>query len=163
MSSIETNAPVLIIGYGNPLRGDDAAGRAAARRLRRHLSPENAEVLIVHQLLPELSDRISRSRLTIFIDADWAAPVGAICRRDLTAGHDNHPANCHYQSPENLLAMAGDIFGHTPQGILFQIGAADFRFRRGLSDPVRKSLRKLLNLVLRVIDEAAPVLRHEYV
>ena len=50
---------LLVIGWGNPLRGDDAFGFLAAERLIP-LLPE-AEVLAVHQLTPELMDSVRQA------------------------------------------------------------------------------------------------------
>ncbi len=61
MSSTETNTPVLVIGYGNALRGDDGAGPAAAAALRDQLPLRIADVRFFHQLLPELSEVLSVS------------------------------------------------------------------------------------------------------
>jgi hydrogenase maturation protease len=72
-------ARVLIVGYGNPLRGDDGLGWHAAEALRAAL-PE-AEILAVHQLTPELAEDASRAELVIFLDAaETGAPGEWRCR-----------------------------------------------------------------------------------
>ena len=61
-------ARALIIGYGNPLRGDDGLGWRAAEQLAEIIPQSEAEVIACHQLTPELAEPISRARLVIFID-----------------------------------------------------------------------------------------------
>jgi hydrogenase maturation protease len=63
----------LIIGYGNPLRGDDDVGWEAASRLAAALPSEAVHILAVHQLTPELAEAVSEADLLIFVDASDAA------------------------------------------------------------------------------------------
>lgn len=155
MSLNETEAPILVIGYGNELRGDDGAGPAAAVLLRRRLAPEMARVLTVHQLLPELAEELSRSTFAVFIDADCSIPPGQFGRCDLAPAVDRDKTLGHQQSPEGLLMMARQLYGHTPPAILFYIGAADFEFRQGLSRQVRRAMPKLVQAVVDAVEEVA--------
>ena len=154
MQSIEIDVPVLVIGYGNVLRGDDGIGPAAAEALREQLPEQKAEVLAVHQLLPELTERISRSRLAIFIDADWNTPAGQMHKKQLTANPDSAIAIGHHQSPENLLNMACELYGHAPPAILFQVGAVDFGYQQSLSKSVQHAIPKLVKEVVDTVNQA---------
>lgn len=58
----------LIVGHGNQLRGDDAAGAQVANAVARWNIP-NVTAMTVHQLIPELAIEISRADYVIFIDA----------------------------------------------------------------------------------------------
>lgn len=69
-------AHTLIIGYGNPLRGDDGLGWHVAQRLAAVLPQHRARIEVCHQLTPELAEPISRADLVIFIDAEDLAPAG---------------------------------------------------------------------------------------
>ncbi|MGD0542686.1 MAG: hydrogenase maturation protease [Tepidisphaeraceae bacterium] len=160
MPSIETDAPVLVIGYGNVLRGDDGAGPAAAEELRDHLPLPVAKVLAVHQLLPELVEPLSRSKLAIFIDADWETPAGQVRKKKLTPTHDDGGAIGHHQSPENLLNMACDVYGHAPPAVLFKVGGADFGFQQGLSSSVRHAMPQLVREVLEAVINATESPEH---
>src|ERR1035438_8523471 len=59
---------VLILAYGNPLRGDDAFGWRVAERLLELPPDPSVEILRLHQLTPELMDPLSRADLALFID-----------------------------------------------------------------------------------------------
>jgi len=48
-------ARVLVIGYGNTLRGDDGLGQRAAEALAQRALPDGVEVLSCHQLTIELA------------------------------------------------------------------------------------------------------------
>src|SRR5208282_5443431 len=118
----EIDPPILVVGYGNELRGDDGAGPAAAEALREQLPRQLVEVLAVHQLLPELIERINRARLVVFIDADCDAPAGRVRREQLTERHAGSDVIGHQQSPESLLTMARELYGYAPSAILFRVG-----------------------------------------
>jgi hydrogenase maturation protease len=162
MPSIEIDTPILVIGYGNELRGDDGAGPAAAKVLRRELPGNTVEVLTVHQLLPELSQRLSRSAIAIFIDADWTVPPGQICKKTLTANNDGAKTIGHHQSPEGLLTMADELYGHAPTAILFNVGAENFGFHQHLSKPVRRAIPKLVEQVVHIVQQAAAQMEHHH-
>src|SRR5579871_5175875 len=69
---------LLIVGYGNPIRSDDAVGYLAAERLRQVLTEADIAILSVHQLTPELAEPVSRAARVIFIDAAATGEPGAI-------------------------------------------------------------------------------------
>jgi Ni,Fe-hydrogenase maturation factor len=71
IDSQEHNHVDLVIGLGNPLRGDDGVGWWLAQRARR-LRP-TPRVLQVRQLTPELCVELAAARRVLFIDA-WVQP-----------------------------------------------------------------------------------------
>ena len=61
---------IVVIGYGNPLRGDDAIGWKAAEALRDVYEDDTAvEVFASHQLNPEMAESVAEAGMVIFIDA----------------------------------------------------------------------------------------------
>jgi len=153
MKSIATDAPVLVIGYGNVLRGDDGVGWAAARSLARRLPRRLASVLMVHQLLPELAEPISRATRAIFIDADERLEPGQVCRKIVQPLDRADRTIGHHQSPGGLLRLARDLYGHAPEALVFSIGAADFDFAPTLSTQVRRALPGLLRSVAAAVQD----------
>ena len=85
-------APSLLIGIGNPLRGDDGVGpwlvetwgRRRARRGEVRSAqrgeggelPARLQVRVVDQLLPELAEELATVRRVLFVDA-WRVSLGA--------------------------------------------------------------------------------------
>ena len=61
-------ARILIVGYGNPLRFDDGLGWRAAEELSQRLSPPEIEVEVIvrHQLTPELADNVRNAEAVFF-------------------------------------------------------------------------------------------------
>ena len=59
---------LLVIGYGNELRGDDGVGPRVARAVSDWRLP-GVTALAVHQLAPELAEPLSLSDAAVFVDA----------------------------------------------------------------------------------------------
>jgi hydrogenase maturation protease len=87
-SAQEGSGPVLVVGYGNPLRGDDGVGPEVVERLWTDddgtLGPRRAAFAWSHQLTPEMAVDVSQACYVVFVDAasDGLAP-GCISVRPL--------------------------------------------------------------------------------
>src|ERR1700744_5030774 len=60
----------MVIGFGNPLRRDDAIGWRAAELIEARLSNDETEVSVCHQLTPDLAAKIAGAAFVVFLDAD---------------------------------------------------------------------------------------------
>ncbi len=138
---------VLILGYGNPLRGDDGLGWHAARILAETEVAEGVKVLPCAQLTPDLAESVSQAECVIFIDASVQDPPGQLSCRPLTPADARDKAFAHDLTPESLLRWAKELYGATPAGILISLGAEDLEFGEGLSQTVAQSLPALLACV----------------
>lgn len=139
-------ARVLIIGYGNPLRGDDAVGQLAAERLRERISDPEVEILALHQLTPELMEPISRAARIIFIDAAEGPNPGEIAVREIQAAPISQPFT-HVATPEALLAGARALYGAAPPATILTVTAKSFELGAGLSEAAKCGLEKLLQRI----------------
>jgi hydrogenase maturation protease len=75
---------ILVLGLGNPDRGDDGAGRAAARVLRP-LLPEVVEVVEADGEMTDLLDRLAQADIAFVIDACVSgARAGTLHRFDVS-------------------------------------------------------------------------------
>lgn len=90
---------ILVIGDGNPLRGDDGAGWEVTARLER---APGVEVTTTQMLVPELAERIGVAAVVIFVDARHGADQGAV-HCEAIGGRAVHPSLGHVASPEGLL------------------------------------------------------------
>jgi len=127
----------LVIGYGNPLLGDDGAGPFVARQL-------GAGAIACHQLTPELVEPISRARRVVFVDAHAGVPAGQIAIRPV---QPRPSAGIHRFDPETLLAWSQQLYGRAPEGILIGIGAESFDLGEGLSPRTRRAAREALRAI----------------
>ncbi len=146
-------AEVLIIGYGNPLRGDDAVGWQAAERLRERIRDGKVQIVTSHQLTPEMADPISRAHRVIFIDADCDNKEGEIAFRRVEPDRSASELFSHQLTPEVLLGVASRLYGGCADGVLISMGAGSFEYGAELSEAVRTALPELLERVQKVCGE----------
>jgi len=125
----------LIIGYGNPLRGDDGFGYRAAERI--------PDALAVHQLTPELMEPISRADRVTFLDACCDGTPGEIRTRRIVPKKDG-AAFTHQSTPESLLAGALALYGRAPEAVMISVCVTDFMLSEQMSTPVRAALEKVV-------------------
>lgn len=140
----------LVIGIGNPLRGDDGVGWWLARRARRLRPAPSPVVRLVQQPTPELAAELAANRRVLFVDA-WLAPAPAAaagpCLRRLAAA-DAHPAQpgatvlSHGLAPPQLLALAGLLWPQAAAPLAWEllVPAARFDHGTGLSPELRRWL-----------------------
>ena len=162
---------MLVVGYGNPLRGDDGVGQEVALVLRAELADTGASTVLAHQLLPELALDASRSRLVVFIDAAAGEPAGSLSVRPLSAGGwppADPPASAaragtaagafsHQLGAADVLALARCLYGGCPVALLVSVGAASLEPGVGLSAAVQCAIPHAARAVLAAID-AAPLM-----
>ena len=136
---------ILIVGYGNPLRCDDGVGWRAAEALSRSLPFPEIEIVIRHQLTPELADNLRYADLVFFIDAAHDGQPGELTCEPLTL----QPGiiGSHQLSPARLLALAQQLYGATPRAFAVSLCGECFDHGSTLSANVEAGLPKLTALV----------------
>ena len=114
---------VLLIGYGNPGRGDDGLGPAFAQRVAA-LNLLGVDVEIDYQLTVEHALMISSAMSVVFADAaiDADAPFYF---RPLGAASDSSLGS-HHLTPGAALSLSRLLFGTMPMG--FVLGLRGSRF-----------------------------------
>lgn len=134
---------VVVIGYGNELRSDDAIGPQVARAVQAWGVP-SVHSLAVHQLTPELAETLAEAEMAIFVDAciTPAAPPPA------DGGEEDGPSvrvlplepagtgasiGGHASDPRTLLALAGLLYGRAPQAWLVTVPGVNFDLGEELS------------------------------
>ena len=133
-------ARVLIVGYGNPLRGDDALGWEIAGRLVTSIQGEPVEVLALNQLTPELSELISEVELVIFIDASHIGNPGSWTCESVEPNATSSQTLGHHLTPMSLLAYAQTIFKASPRALLVSVAGESFDCRQELTPAVAAAL-----------------------
>jgi hydrogenase maturation protease len=135
---------VLVIGYGNTLRGDDAAGiRAAELIAKRH--PE-IECVCMHQLMPELAEQIAESDIVFFLDADVLAAQPIV--RLVEPGLETDQPRTHFISPESLLRLSQQLYQRIPlKAYIVGIPASQFEFSEELSEQTAKAAEESIALI----------------
>ena len=93
---------VLVIGYGNLLRGDDGIGQILANGLEERIQHPSVKFLACHQLTPELAEPISRADTVIFIDAYEGEEAGFLASYEVTPTRESG-AFSHQAPPRDAL------------------------------------------------------------
>lgn len=143
-------APTLIIGYGNPSRGDDALGptaiEAIERRMPQHPEWGQVEFVTDFQLQIEFVTDLENRQRVIFIDAaaSGAAPFSF---GSMKAG-EGVPMATHALSPAALLAVYRRIHGaDAPASFLLGIRGYEFELGAPLSERARANLDAALAML----------------
>ena len=133
---------LLIIGYGNSLRGDDGIGPAVVDELQRSPIAARAELLQRHQLGPELAEQVAAADAVIFVDASAVGTPGQVRTRKLQAPEVATGDLTHHVSPELLLATARGLYGRAPNAVLVTICGESFEMGAQMSDIARTAVRE---------------------
>ena len=124
-----TSARRLVIGIGNPLRGDDSVGGLLAEQVGGRS---------VQQLTPELAVELAELEAVLSIEA-WLAPAGAMPWLGTIAPAAG-AAETHRLEPAQLLAISQALYGRSPEAFLLQVPATGFGHGTSLSPELRAVL-----------------------
>ena len=143
---------VLVLGYGNTLRGDDGFGWYAAEAFAR-IAPD-VDVRALHQLAPELAEDVARYEIAIFVDAAAGGEPGTVRCREVR--HDAAESELtHHMTPAALLCLARRLYGTAPHGVEITVCGQSFEMHEGLSERVEAEMPRVLRLVSELIDNPA--------
>src|SRR5512142_2823319 len=145
---------VMLIGYGNPLRTDDAIGWRAAGELSSQLTAQDVEIVACHQLNPEMAEAIAQADFLVFIDASTDGGPGRVSRRDIQAAPFTPEPMSHHLDPEALLACARKLYGHAPAATVICVTGECFGYGRDLTPTVEQVLPGVVELARGVINSA---------
>jgi len=142
---------IVIVGYGNPLRGDDGVGPEIARRLAAEIDDPEVHILIELQLRPELAELLSRAELAIFIDASSESQPGEVRVEEV---HLSEPEQSftHQFAPPMLLMTAKVLYGRIARTYLVSIGGQNFGLSEGLSEAVKQGIPKAIQAVRQLLE-----------
>ncbi|HEX7734627.1 MAG TPA: hydrogenase maturation protease [Ktedonobacteraceae bacterium] len=138
--SVSANPRPLLLGIGNPLRGDDSLGRIVAGQLAQAGDLE-CEVQVVYQLTPELAESMAAASLVVMIDASREGDPGDIRVRQISPTFPAPGAiGVHHVTPDELAALTVVIYGHCPPVMVISITGADFNLGEQLSPSVTRAI-----------------------
>jgi hydrogenase maturation protease len=133
--------PLLVIGYGNTLRGDDGVGPKVAAAIESMRLP-GVSTLSADLLTPELAEPVSQSARVIFVDAQVDAP-GRVQLRPLEPAQSSQLL-AHAASPQTVLALARDVFGHIPRAWWLTVPASDLGIGESLSPVAERGMSEAI-------------------
>ena len=142
-------AELLVIGYGNTLRGDDGVGPRVAEAVG-NLHLPGVQTLICPLLTPELADPISRAEKVIFVDAAIDAPKEVQWRK--LEPNESSQLMAHAADPRTMLALARDVFGHVPEAWWLTIPALKMEFTEDLTPEAEQGVKDAVSRIIKVVD-----------
>lgn len=136
----------LVIGYGNSLRSDDAIGQEVAMALSER-KLKGLTAIAVHQLTPELVEKMIEFEQIIFIDAEVNSKrikVKEIDNKNVNTGNNW----THYLNPESLINLANNLYQKTLKAWLITIPIKKIELGEEISIEVKEEADKVIqNLV----------------
>lgn len=143
---------MLIIGYGNELRGDDGVGPKTVEAIAALKLP-GVQCLSCHQLTPELAETISRANRVVFVDAA-VTEAGTVEVQELAAAESavNSP---HSINPAVLLGMAKQLYGSSPRAWLVTIPVRSTDFIEKLTPLAERGMAEAIQRIQALAAERA--------
>ena len=139
---------ILVIGYGNELRGDDGVGPKVAAAVEALQLP-GVRTLICQLLTPEFAQPISQARLAVFVDAAVDAPKEVQWRK--LEPNETSQIMAHAADPRTMLALARDVFGHAPQAWWLTIPAVQMEFGETLSPAAQHGMNDAVWKIIQLV------------
>ena len=143
---------VLVLGLGNPLRGDDGVGPRIIEELTRRGLPEGVTVRDVGNAGLDLLNILEGWERAVIVDAaEMGREPGQFVRftpdeARLTQKDDHF--SLHNAGLSEVLALANALGRTLPDFVIFGIQPAEFGWREGLSPAVEAAIPALTNAVI---------------
>jgi len=149
--------PILVLGLGNPLRGDDGVGVRVVEELQRQTLPADVEVLdagtpgvgLIHLLE-------GRARAVIVDAAEMGRPPGEVVRfrvSDVALIRSAERFSLHGRGVADALALAAALGIPLPEIVVYGVQPMQVGWGAGLSDEVAAALPGLVQAIQKEMQE----------
>lgn len=139
----------LIIGYGNPARGDDALGPLVAdhiESIKSHRHWQHVDVLTAYQLQIENVMDVADYQTVLFIDAHTQCNSPYLLAR--CQPEEGQSYTSHALTPDALLAVYQQVYNSAPPACyLLKIGGESFELGQSLSSSATHNLQLAIAFV----------------
>lgn len=137
---------VLVIGYGNDLRSDDAVGQKVANAIAAWKLP-HVTSLCVHQLTPELAAFLANTELAIFIDACFTSVCEDVRVQPIAPSNSTTAIGGHTSDPRSLLALTQALYNRVPNAWWVTIPGTNFELGDRLSPIAERGMQVALGQI----------------
>lgn len=145
---------MLLIGYGNPGRGDDGLGPAFSEAMATR-GLEGVEVDTDYQLVAEHALAVADHDLVVFADAEMGGD-GAYSFREINPGVPE-ALGSHSLMPETVLALADTLYAARPRAFVLGISGYDYgEVKEQLSADAAANLAEAEAFFLNWLSETVP-------
>jgi len=147
--SLAGEGDLMLIGIGNPLRGDDGVGVEIVRILMQSLRNEKVKVLIVEDrvdLIPRMLRDVNPRIILIFDAADFGGSPGEI--RIMSPDETSGKTTSTHDMPLNLMLRLAEK--DAPAYVL-GIQVETLEFGRGISPAVKAAADEVASFLLNLL------------
>jgi hydrogenase maturation protease len=145
--------PILILGLGNPLQGDDGVGCRVAQELEERTLPDDVEVMDGGTPGVGLLNLFEGRQRVIIVDAAemGQAAGSAVCFRpqDVTLTGSAQRFSLHRSGVADALALAGELKLALPDIIVFGVQPGRVDWNDSLSPQVQAAVPQVIEAVLK--------------
>jgi hydrogenase maturation protease len=148
----DNRRPVLILGLGNPLYGDDGVGPAVVQLLKERELPPEVEVLDGGTAGLGLLDTIAGRRRLLVVDAaEMGRPAGTVLRlspEEARLVQEQAPLSPHQVGLAEVFDLAARLEMAPAEVLIFAVQPEYLGWRQELSPSVQQSLPGLVSVIL---------------
>ena len=149
----EIIAPILLLGYGNPSRGDDGLGPALIAAIEKY-SLEGVTVDANFQLSLEDAKTITEYGTVIFADASTKCQSPFTFEKIDETGNSAIGWTSHSIKPRQVVTLANDLFHCRMEAYELAIRGYEFGdFCEELSSEAKTNLSQALDFIRRVVSK----------
>ncbi|MGD8243933.1 MAG: hydrogenase maturation protease [Anaerolineae bacterium] len=146
----------LILGLGNPLRGDDGIGPSVVKELAHRNLPEEVTLIDGGTGGLDLLRLLERWKRVVIVDAaDVGRDPGECVRftpEEVRLVGASAPLSLHHAGLSEVLTLAEALDLHLPEMVIFGVQPAEIGWKEGLSPAVAATLSTLADAVLQEIE-----------
>jgi hydrogenase maturation protease len=159
---------LMILGYGNPDRGDDGVAYwllnqlilsykdvseiAKFNEIGELSLKSGIDIWFNLQLVPEISSELANYQKAIFLDAHTAEIPEDYLEIPVEPKYQNSPFT-HHLTPSTCIALADKVYGRMPDAKLITIKGFSFEFSNNLSNKTKKIAQKALMNLIEIINK----------
>lgn len=144
--------PVLVLGYGNPSRGDDALGPFLLDFIERGPTMTGVESITDFQLQIEHALDLEGRELILFVDASVSC-ASAFDFLEIHPARDNSYTS-HAMSPAAVLQVFESVTGRPPPpSFLLTIQGVNFELGGDLSEQAQINLKQSCRFAQQLLDK----------
>jgi hydrogenase maturation protease len=145
---------ILVVGFGNPHRGDDGFGFHAAEQAQAIIHEQAVTVMAVEQLKPEMAETISQVDMVVFLEVASSGAPGTVHMSELLPKDAPEGLLSHDMNPEKLLVAAQIIYGRCPEALMITVAGENFGFSARMSPCVEAAMPKVFERLKDIVVSA---------
>lgn len=148
---------VLIYGYGNPGRQDDALGNEMVDKIQNWIDKHELTCMTTdsnYQLNIEDAEKISNWEIVVFVDAS-KEDIHEYKLYEIEPEDTKVEFTMHSISPAYVLHLSKKLFNKEPQTFILGIKGYEWEFKEGLSDNASLNLEQAFQFLTRQLAEWA--------